>query len=558
MTDDKINDAYNQPESSSSETGASTPLPDQLEESMSPAIEPEVSEAKFSDSRPIFKSEVENPQYENVDNLQIEQTELRPEEVEADVLTPDSSSEVQGGGLTQPPADPVSVQSDKSPLSSLLGDNRGKLFILVGGVFFFFFILIILLGLLFGRKKQDVKLVYWGLWEEKSVYEPLIKEYKAKNPNVSIVYEKKTPQEYREKLLTQGKKGIGPDIFRFHNTWIPEIKEIVAPIDRTVLSNEEFEQTFYPIHQKDLKVENQYFGIPLMIDGLVLLYNDNLFKKAGLSRAPVSWEDITTMAGQLTVKDKTNRIITSGIALGTANNIDHFSDIFGLFLVQNGAADITKLDSKEAAGALQAYRGFAEANGVPPKNVWDEQMPNSLTAFTQEKVAMIIVPSWRILEIKTANPDLQLKVAPVPVLPGSQPISVASYWVEGVSKYSKNQKEAWKFLHFLSQKENMTKLYENEVKAHNLFGEPYSRVDLGSSLKNDPYLGPVITQASVFASIPTISVTFDGDSGLNDGINKYIEKAITATSQGDAYDSALKTAKEGIDEILGRFEIIQP
>lgn len=68
--------------------------------------------------------------------------------------------------------------------------------------------MIILLGLLFGRKKQDVKLVYWGLWEEKSVYEPLIKEYKTKNPNVSIVYEKKTPQEYREKLLTQGKRGL--------------------------------------------------------------------------------------------------------------------------------------------------------------------------------------------------------------------------------------------------------------------------------------------------------------------------------------------------------------
>ncbi len=185
-------------------------------------------------------------------------------------------------------------------------------------------------------------------------------------------------------------------------------------------------------------------------------------------------------------------------------------------------------------------------------------MPSSLTAFTQEKVAMIIVPSWRILEIMTVNPDLQLKVVPVPVLPGSQPVSVASYWVEGVSKYSKNQKEAWSFLHFLSQKENMTKLYENEVKAHRLFGEAYSRVDLGASLKNDPFLGPVISQATIFESIPTISATHDGDSGLNDGINKYLEKAIGATAQGDSYESALKTAKEGVDEILLRFEIIQP
>ncbi len=64
-------------------------------------------------------------------------------------------------------------------------------------------------------------------------------------------------------------------------------------------------------------------------------------------------------------------------------------------------------------------------------------MPNSITAFVQEKVAMIIAPSWEILSIKAQNPDIKLKVSTIPFnLPGNQPTSLANYWVEGVSKKS--------------------------------------------------------------------------------------------------------------------------
>ena len=75
-----------------------------------------------------------------------------------------------------------------------------------------------------------------------------------------------------------------------------------------------------------------------------MVYNENIFNNAGIKKPPETWEDIINNVGQLTVKDRNGRIITSGIALGTASNISHFSDIFCLFLLQNGA-DLTKLDS---------------------------------------------------------------------------------------------------------------------------------------------------------------------------------------------------------------------
>lgn len=363
------------------------------------------------------------------------------------------------------------------------------------------------------------------------------------------------PQNYREKLVsrtkTQGSNGTPevekPDIFRFHNTWLPEIKDIVAPLPATVMNGEEFDKTFYPIHKKDLKVGSYYYGLPLEVDGLVLVYNQGLFKKAGIATVPATWDDITEVAPRLTVKDRSGRLITSGIAMGTAGNVDHFSNIFGLLLLQNGGS-LDKLNLDEAAGALEIYRKFNEL----PQGYWDEEMSNSTTAFIQEKVAMIIIPSWEVLTIKSANPDIDIKIVPVPVVPGTSSLSISSYWVEGVSRFSKHQSEAWKFLKFLTEKENMTKLYEIQSKVRP-FGEPYSRVDLGPLLVQNPYLSAVIKQANNYHSLPLISRTFD--NGLNDEIIKYIENAINSTILGVSYKEALATAKKGIDQVFTKYNI---
>ncbi|MFH0979587.1 MAG: sugar ABC transporter substrate-binding protein [Candidatus Roizmanbacteria bacterium] len=428
-------------------------------------------------------------------------------------------------------------------------ENKNQYFLIIGGAVVFFIVLIFVIRAIFSSSggKKETSLTYWGLWEDKEIIQPLIDQYQQKNPNVKISYQKMSPQSYREKLVVRSKSNQGPDLFRFHNTWIPEIKEVLAPLPSSIMNNSEFEKTFYKVHQKDLKVDNYYYGLPLEVDGLVLIYNESLLKKAGISTAPSTWDEITDMVPKLTVKDTQGNLITSGIAMGTTSNIEHFSDIFALLLIQNGGS-LDKLDQPEAAGALEIYRKFAEA----PQGYWNDEMPNSVNAFIQEKVAMIIVPSWEALTIKTANPEIAMKIVPVPAVPGASVVSIASYWVEGVSRFSKNQIEAWKFLRYLTEKDNLTKLYEIESRLRP-FGEPYSRIDLAPLLSQNQYLGAVIKQANNFVSIPLISRTYD--NGLNDELIKYLENAINSTIQGVTYSEALKTAKEGVAQIFTKYNI---
>jgi len=441
---------------------------------------------------------------------------------------------------------PEALNSNSPPMYE---ENKKKYFIIAGGAVVFLLLFFLILGVLFGKKKPagSIKLIYWGLWEDKQVYDPLIKAYQKENPQVVIDYQKMAPQEYKDKLLARSSKGTGPDIFRFHNTWLPQISSVVTPLPRNVMTNSEFEKTFYKIHQQDLKVGNYYYGIPLTIDGLVLIYNDSLLKKAGIGTPPANWDEVIEMVGKLTVKDNNGQIITSGIALGTATNVENYSDIFGLMLVQNGG-DLKKLDQPEASEALESYRKFAES----PNNFWNDVLPNSIIAFAQEKVAMIIAPSWQVLTVKAINPDIDVKVTTIPVVPGAKQVSLATYWVEGVSRYSKNQNEAWKFVKFLSEKDSQTKLYQIESQLRP-FGEAYSRVDLASLLAQNPYLGAVIKQADYYISLPLSSRTHD--NGLNDEIIKYLENAINATAQGSSYSQALEAAKKGVDQILLKYKI---
>lgn len=497
-------------------------------------------------SEEMQQPETPQPLYETVP-VESAPTDLQPEELNPQVQGTDdpiSSSQLQSNS-------PSATESE-APVYK----EQSKLPILIGGVVVFFAVFLgifVLLARNKGNTKQSIQpitLTYWGVWEEKEVMEPLIKEYEKKNPHITIIYEKKSIQDYRQKLITWIAQGQGPDLYRFHNTWLPEIQDIIAPLPDTVMSVAEFSKTFYPIHTKDLKIGQHIYGMPLMIDGLVLVSNNTLLKQAGIATAPTNWDDLIAAASKVTVKGSSSGdLITAGLAGGTATNVEHFSDLFGLMLLLNGG-DLSKLDQPEATGALEAYRRLAEE----PNNIWSDTMPNSLVAFKEGKVAMIIVPTWEIMSIKADAPDLSFTVSSIPYPPGGKQLSLASYWVEGVSKKSIHQAEAWNFLKFLASKEGQTKMYELQI-ALRPFGTAYSRVDLGDLLIQDAVLGPLIKQASEdrFVSLPLASNTYD--NGLNDEVIRYIQNAINASAQGVSYSEALKTAKEGVTQLFSRYNI---
>jgi len=168
-----------------------------------------------------------------------------------------------------------------------------------------------------GKEEEVITIRYWGLWEDANAINQVINEYKKIKPNVNIVYEKRSPQQYRESLQSQIGSGEGPDLFRFHNTWVPMLKDILDPVPSDIVSTSDFKKNFYPTVFFDLRNNDKKFvGVPLEIDGLALYWNEDIFKAAGINSPPSTWSELAQTAIKLTVRDPSGGIRTAGIALG--------------------------------------------------------------------------------------------------------------------------------------------------------------------------------------------------------------------------------------------------
>jgi hypothetical protein len=104
----------------------------------------------------------------------------------------------------------------------------------------------------------------------------------------------------------------------------------------------------------------------------------------------------------------------------------------------------------------------------------------------------------------------------------------------------------------MSQKDTETKLFAAQAKTRQ-FGSAYSRVDLKSTIEQDPILGPIVQQSDYYQTLPIAGRTFD--AGLNDENIAYLQNAINSTTTGVSYEEALRTAHDGIQQVLGRYKI---
>lgn len=387
-------------------------------------------------------------------------------------------------------------------------------------------------------------LTYWGLWEPNEVLEQVLKDFEQQNPGVKVQYVKQSHLDYRERLQTAIASQNGPDVFRYHASWVPMLKAELATMPSSIMSASEYQQTFYPIAFQQLQSNGQIVGIPLMYDGLALYYNKTHLQAAN-AQPPETWAELKTLASQLTIRSSEG-VERGGLAIGNASNVEHFADIIGLLMLQNGA-DPSKPTSKAGVEALTFYTNFYTKD-----KVWDENLPTSTVAFARGEASMMFAPSWRALEVKATNPQLEFGIVPVPKL-GDEKITWGSYWAEGVNGKSKSKDAGWKLLKYLSSKDVQQKLYssQSEVRA---FGEPYSRVDLASSLSSDQYVGAYLQDAPNAKS--WYLNTYTHDNGINDLIIKYYQDAVNAVIAGTKEaEAAMTTVEQGTQQVLRQYGV---
>ncbi len=385
---------------------------------------------------------------------------------------------------------------------------------------------------------------YWGLWEPSEVMNEVIAAFETENPGIEVNYTKQSAAAYRERLQTAAQGASGPDVFRFHASWVPMIKSILDPIPASVVPAADFRSKYYPVVTEQLVSAGQYVGLPLMYDGLVLYYNEDILTTAS-ETPPKTWPELRALAVKLTVPSA-NGIERGGLAIGNATNVEHFSDILATLILQNGG-NLADADSVQTRDALLFYTNFQVKD-----KVWNETLPSSTVAFARGDVAMMFAPSWRAHEIKALSPNLKFATAPMPQLSEEEKVTWASYWAEGISASSKKKTEAAKFLAYLNRDDVLKKFFSDASKVR-AFGEIYPKSGMAAELEEDKVIGPILSDA-IYAKSGYLN-SYTHDNGINDQMIAYYKTAIDSLLKSSDIEKIQETLKLGVSQVLKQYSV---
>lgn len=383
--------------------------------------------------------------------------------------------------------------------------NNNKLFyILVGAIsFVVFFTVVIILRNIGGGQVQPVTLQLWGVFDDRTAFDQVIRDFQSKNPTVKVVYRKFSFEDYEKTLIDSLAAGTGPDMFMIHNTWLPKHGDKMSPLpdklskDEPAMTFKDFQSQFVDVAADDLTYGAKIYALPLYVDTLALFYNKEILNSYGITRPAQSWDEFNSDVETITRLDGSGNIAQSAAAVGTAKNINRSTDVLMSLMIQSGvrmvdnensSATFSRSVNNTAVGevALKYYTDFA--NPAVRTYTWNDAQPYSIDAFVEGKTAMMFNYSHQIPIIKAKASRLSFGVAPIPQISSSSPKTYANYWAVGVSNRSKIPAEAWRFLTYLTSKDGATTYL-------NITLRPAARRDLIELQKSDFDLGIFALQA---------------------------------------------------------------
>lgn len=409
--------------------------------------------------------------------------------------------------------------------------------------------------------KEEITLTYYRLWDDDNALDEIISDYQQEHSNVNIsvrkiaIAEDETIYTYQQKIIKEIADGTGPDIFMIHNDWLPYQINQISSTPSSVMTLDAYKEKYPQIVIDDFVDGTAIYAMPYFIDNLMLYYNPDLFQEAKIPRnqtPPKTWNDVIEITPKLTKYGTNGNIIQSAINLGVDNKwIPRFAEIIVALILQNGG-QMTTADNTKAIfnlpvteenvyfpgeNALNFYTSFAKPENSLYTytdslfNDGTKKFPSDIQAFLEGKLAMYVGYAYQIENIRRFKTSaLQFDTTVLPQVKPENPITVANYWGETVSRNSKYPLVAWDFINFASQRSNLL----NYIRATGHVGATNELIERDSER---PYYGPV-SQQVVYSKSWYRSNTAEIEKIFTDMVNSVLHHNTTAKL---AIESAVET-----------------
>ena len=247
---------------------------------------------------------------------------------------------------------------------------------------------------------------------EGPAFDELIKRFNEEYPDVTIDHQFVPFGEAQNKFKTAAQAGSGaPDILRAEVAWVPEFASLgyLYALDGTAALEDSDDYFETPLSSNVF--DGKTYGVPQVTDSLALLYNKELFEKAGIDSPPATWDEVADAAQKLESEAKVDGIFINP------------GGYFLLPFMYGEGGDLVDTDAQEIVVNSDAnVEGISKAaelvkTGAAVKPPAADGYSAMMTAFNEGKVAMIINGPWEVNNIRNAENFggiENLGIAPVP------------------------------------------------------------------------------------------------------------------------------------------------
>ncbi|HBE76904.1 MAG TPA: ABC transporter substrate-binding protein [Firmicutes bacterium] len=332
---------------------------------------------------------------------------------------------------------------------------------------------------------EKVVLTYWNGFTgpDRPALEALVDKFNKTNSKIEIKMDIMPWDSLYQKLAPALATGQGPDIVAFATERIGTYAKpgAIVPLDDLYAGSDGLDAKVLPKALNDnMKYNGKYYGAPMNFATLLLYYNKDLFKQAGLNpeKPPKDWNELKDYAIKLT-KESNGKVDQYGFGIASKETIPMWPILIwgngGDFI--NYSTKTSMINNEKSVKAVQYFADLILKKHISPPVLTGAEVDK---LFESQKAAMYMCGPWAVNGFKQAK--INFGVAPIPAGP-AKTVTLGTGVAMCLTKSSNHKKEVYEFFKYWNSKESQIYWALNT-------GFPPNRTDLVNdpALKVNPYV----------------------------------------------------------------------
>ena len=316
------------------------------------------------------------------------------------------------------------------------------------------------------EKVVTLKFANWGSTEKatEGIFKKMVTDFETENKNIKIELLNFPYTDIKQQVLVMLAGGDVVDVVQAERSMVDTYtgSGYIAEMDR--LFDRKYLKDFYPNVLDDLRSNGKLYGVPWIMCPWVLVYNKDLFIKAGLdpNAPPKTYDEALAYAAKLShLKDKDGNSVF-GLGETTGMVPISGSSILRVMLSYGGGIWNKKGNvSVNSKGNVDAFK-YLQTLYENKYNPEEAKLKDLRNLMAIGRLGMYFDQTWGTGGVFGINPEIkpQIGLAPLPATTATKGFSNLNAHVLCIMKDSKYKKEAAKFVTFITSKDTMMALYK--------------------------------------------------------------------------------------------------